>query len=219
MKSKLFVLAVALNLAAMAVVIAGLPAQVPIHFGPDGQADWWGSRWFYLVFAFIPPLEAAAYLIYRHLTRHNPNVRKNAAIEEKVVALTALFLAVVGWFFLLTVRSGVTRLSTSWACLIFTAVGLLMIYISNYMAKIRPNRSLGIRVRWTLRDETVWTRAHRVAGYAGVAGGAIIVAGSLMGMALQVWMAFAGFALGLIVLVAVPVVYARNLYRKLHPGE
>ncbi len=72
---------------------------------------------------------------------------------------------------------------------------------------------------WTLKDETVWNRAHRVAGYAGVVGGAIIVAGSLMGMTLAVWMAFAGFLLGMIILVGVPMVYARNLYHRLHSGE
>ncbi len=219
MKLKLFLLVVTINLAAMAAVIVGLPEQVPIHFGPSGQADSWGSKWFYLVFAFIPPLELAVYLTYRRLTRDNPNVQKNAKIEKKVIALTMLFLAAIGWFFLLTVRSGATRLNTSWACLIFTGVGLLMIYISNYMAKIRPNRTMGIRVRWTLRDETVWVKAHRVAGYSGVVGGAIMIAGSLMGFALQVWMAFAGFGLGMIVLAVVPVVYARNLYRKLHPEE
>jgi hypothetical protein len=50
-------------------------------------------------------------------------------------------------------------------------------------------------------------------------GGAIIVAGSLMGMTLAVWMAFAGFLLGMIILVGVPMVYARNLYHRLHSGE
>jgi uncharacterized membrane protein len=217
-KFKVYLLAAAINALAMTLVILGVEAQtVPIHFNYAGQADSWASKWFYLIFAAIPLIEIASYKFYRRASRNNEAVQKNAVIEERVVALTGLFLAAVGWFFLLLVRSGETRLDTSFACLILTGVGLLMIYISNYMAKIRPNHTLGFRVKWTLRDETVWIKTHRLSGYTGVIGGVIIVLGSLMGMAFDIWMAFAGFALGLIVLAGIPLVYARNLYHALHP--
>jgi uncharacterized membrane protein len=217
-KFKVYLLAAAINALAMTLVILGVEAQtVPIHFNYAGQADSWASKWFYLIFAAIPLIEIASYKFYRRASRNNEAVQKNAVIEERVVALTGLFLAAVGWFFLLLVRSGETRLDTSFACLILTGVGLLMIYISNYMAKIRPNHTLGFRVKWTLRDETVWIKTHRLSGYTGVIGGVIIVLGSLMGMAFDIWMAFVGFALGLIVLAGIPLVYARNLYHALHP--
>jgi uncharacterized membrane protein len=217
-KFKVYLLAAAINALAMALVTAGIQAQtVPIHFNYAGEADSWASKWVYLIFAAIPLAEIASYKLYRRANRDNEAVKKNAAIEERVVALTGLFLAAMGWFFLLVVRSGETKLNTSFACLIFTGVGLLMIYISNYMAKIRPNHTLGFRVKWTLRDETVWIRTHRVSGYTGVVGGVIIILGSLLGLALDVWMSFAGFALGMIVMVGIPTVYARNLYHQLHP--
>ena len=217
-KFKVYLLAAAINALAMVLVIIGVEAEtVPIHFNYAGQADSWASKWFYLIFAAIPLIEIASYNFYRRSSRNNEAVQKNAVIEERVVALTGLFLAAVGWFFLLLVRSGETRLDTSFACLILTGVGLLMIYVSNDMAKIRPNHTRGFRVKWTLRDETVWIKTHRLSGYTGVIGGVIIVVGSLMGLAFDVWMAFAGFALGLIILVGIPMVYARNLYHTLHP--
>jgi hypothetical protein len=49
--------------------------------------------------------------------------------------------------------------------LIFTAVGLLMIYISNYMED-PPQTARWASGALDASDETVWTRAHRVAGYA-----------------------------------------------------
>lgn len=219
-KFKVYLLAAAINALAMAIVIVGVQAQiVPIHFNYAGQADSWASKWVYLIFAAIPLAEIASYKFYRRANRKNEAVQKNAVIEERVVALTGLFLAAVGWFFLLLVRSGETKLDTSFACLIFTGVGLLMIYVSNYMAKIRPNHTLGFRVKWTLRDETVWIKTHRLSGYTGVIGGVIIVVGSLLGLALDVWMSFAGFALGMIIMVGIPTVYARNLYHQLHPDR
>ena len=218
MKFKMYLVAAAISALAMVAVVFSLPETVPIHFNYAGEADWWGSRWFYVIFAFIPLAELFTYRVYHRFNR-NPNVRENAVLEEKVVALTGLFLAAVGWFFLLMVRSGGIRLDTSYACLIFAGVGLLMMYVSNFMAKIRPNHSLGFRVKWTLKDETVWVKTHRLAGYMGVLGGAVMVVFSLLGMAFVVWLAFAGFALGMIVMVAVPTVYARNLYHQLHPSE
>ena len=217
-KFKVYLLAAAINALAMALVVVGIQAQtVPIHFNYAGEADWWASKWFYLIFAFIPLAEIGSYKFYRRANSNNEAVQKNAVIEERVVTLTGLFLAAVGWFFLLLVRSGETKLDTSFACLIFTGVGLLMIYISNYMAKIRPNHTLGFRVKWTLNDETVWIKTHRLSGYTGVIGGVIIIVGSLLGFALNIWLSFAGFALGMIVMVGIPAVYARNLYHQLHP--
>lgn len=218
MKFKVYLVAAAISAAAMVLVIAGIQAEiVPVHFNYAGEADSWASKWFYLIFAAIPLAELVSYRIYLRANRNNEKVRQNALIEERVVALTGLFLAAVGWFFLMLVRSGETRLETSWACLILTGVGLLMIYVSNFMAKIRPNRTLGFRIKWTLDDETVWIKTHRIAGYTGVIGGTVIVVSSLLGMASKVWIAFAGFGLGMIILVAIPAVYARNLYHALHP--
>jgi uncharacterized membrane protein len=218
MKVKIYLVAAAISALAMLVVILGLPETVPIHFGYAGDADQWGSRWFYLVFACIPLAELGSYLLYRRFS-HSQNVQKNAAYEEKVVAMTGLFLAAVGWFFLMQVKLGATKLNTSWACLILTGVGLIMIYVSNFMAKLRPNHTMGFRVRWTMKDETVWVKAHRVAGYAGVVGGAVIVAASLLGMVYAVWIALTGFGLGMLILTAWPTIYARNLYNRLHPEE
>ncbi len=218
MKLKMYLIAAAISALAMFAVILGLPETVPIHFGYSGDADQWGSRWFYLIFACIPLAELASYPLYKRLSR-NPNVQKNAAYEEKIVALTGLFLAAVGWFFLMQVKLGATKLNPAWACLILTGVGLIIIYVSNFMAKLRPNHTLGFRVRWTLKDETVWVKAHRVAGYAGVVGGAVIVAGSLLGMAFAVWIAFVGLGLGMLILTIWPMIYARNLYYELHPDE
>jgi uncharacterized membrane protein len=217
-KFKVYLTAAVIHLAAMTAVIAGLPDRVPIHFNYAGEADWWGGKWTYVLFACIPLLELGSYVLYRRFSK-NPNVQKNAAMEERTVAYTGLLLAAIGWLILMLVRSGESRLSPSYFCLIFTGVGLLMIFVSNFMAKIRPNHSMGFRVSWTLRDETVWVKTHRVAGYTGVLGGAVIVAGSLVGMAIEPWMAFAGFGLGMIVMVLTPAIYARNLYHQLHPGE
>ena len=46
--------------------------------------------------------------------------------------------------------------------------------LGNYMPRIRPNYTFGIRTPWTLASETVWKKTHRVGGYVFVVSGIII---------------------------------------------
>jgi uncharacterized membrane protein len=44
-------------------------------------------------------------------------------------------------------------------------VGGLFIVLGNVMPRARPNWFLGIRTPWTLSNDLVWERTHRVGGY------------------------------------------------------
>ena len=43
-------------------------------------------------------------------------------------------------------------------------VGLLFVIMGNEMGRIRPNWFLGIRTPWTLSNEVVWKKTHRLGG-------------------------------------------------------
>lgn len=40
-------------------------------------------------------------------------------------------------------------------------VGLLLIIIGNYLPKVPKNNSLGIKNKWTKKNEYVWKKTHR----------------------------------------------------------
>ncbi len=42
--------------------------------------------------------------------------------------------------------------------------GLLFMFIGNYLPKTKQNRTLGIRISWTLKNEENWNRTHRFGG-------------------------------------------------------
>ena len=54
-------------------------------------------------------------------------------------------------------------------------MGIMFILLGNYMPRIRPNYTFGIRTPWTPASETVWKKTHRVGGYVFVLSGVIIV--------------------------------------------
>ena len=211
-----------LNAAALTVVIALTNADiVPIHYNSAGDADGWASKWTYLILAAIPVFLSWGYSSYRRWARGNEGAEKNKKIEDRTIpAITVLFIA-LGWILTLVMVSGAQRLDVNIACMLLIALGALMMYISNTLPKLEPNHTYGIRVPWTLNDETVWRRTHRLGAYTGIAGGLCLLAGGVIGMlsASPVGWNIAGTVLGLLLLVVVPVVYSYIIFKRIHASS
>lgn len=196
----------------IAAVALVLPDSVPIHFDLYGNADQWGSKWFYAFFALLPLIVALSLEIYR---KKRPD-SKNAKMEERIVPAISLMFIAFGWIFL--PAAGQNQMDVRMMCGITLLLGLLMVYISNYSGKIQQNRHLGIRLPWTLADETVWKKTHRLGGFTGTIGGAIMAASSIVGMCNPdqsfAW-CIGGLIAGILLLALPPTVYSIILYHKL----
>ena len=88
-------------------------------------------------------------------------------------------------------------------------VGLLFLILGNYLPKIRQNRTMGIKLPWTLQSEENWTRTHRLSGFLWVLCGLVMIPLSL----LRLWSGWLFGAL-LAVMVLIPAVYSYALHRK-----
>lgn len=222
----LTLIAAIINAAASTLFIARLPEDnYPVHFDIAGQPDRYGSKWNYAFIGFIALLLAIAYIIYRICTRDNENVQKNRRYEDVFIPCVIVLLGALPWIFLrgitaedpataFTGRSGTTVLA-----FVIIALGVLMLFVSNIMAKLKPNRNFGLRVRATLKDETVWRRTHRLCGYTGcIASLCLIVCGILALCLPSLAVIFFAVGIGSIIILGfvVPTIYAEVLYKKLH---
>jgi uncharacterized membrane protein len=95
---------------------------------------------------------------------------------------------------------------------VLPAVGLLLTVIGNYLGKVQRNFFLGIRTPWTLADDEVWLRTHRL-------GGKLLVGAGLLTLVLSFVSGVPhSLLLGVSLLAAlVPCVYSLVLYPKLYP--
>jgi len=89
------------------------------------------------------------------------------------------------------------------------ALGLLLIVIGNLLGKVRRNFLLGIRTPWTLANDEVWLRTHRLAGKTFVVGGVVIVVGVAMGANIGLCSVVALLA------ALIPAGYSYVVYRRL----
>lgn len=191
--------------------------SVPVHYNLMGAPDRWSSRWWLLLFACLPIVMALGYALYEHLNRNARNAAANRKYTASIVPLISLLMLAMGWGIAVQSRFQSQQLdvrNTGW---VFIALGLVMVYISNIMGKIKPNRTLGIKIPWTLRDDEVWYRTHRMAGYWGVVGGLMMMLGGIIGMALGVGWAISLAVAGLLLLIVPPFIYAYRLYYIRHP--
>ncbi len=78
-------------------------------------------------------------------------------------------------------------------------VGLLFLILGNYLPKIRQNRTMGIKLPWTLQSEENWNRTHRLSGFLWVLCGLVMIPLSL----LRLWSGWLFGAL-LAVMVLIP---------------
>jgi len=88
-------------------------------------------------------------------------------------------------------------------------LGLLLIVIGNFLGKVRRNFFLGIRTPWTLANDEVWLRTHRLGGKTFVVGGLLMIVGVARGASFGHCMAIATLA------ALVPAVYSYIAYRRL----
>lgn len=91
---------------------------------------------------------------------------KNAALERSRLPYGAatgacvVFVAMIHTVLILTALG----YSLNIFSIILSGIGILFVIIGNYLPKTRFNYVLGVRNPWTLSDERVWDKTHRVAG-------------------------------------------------------
>lgn len=185
-----------------------LPERVPTHWNWKGEVDGWGASWqaTWMISGVLFGIAA--------LTLGLPLLgpfRKN--FEQFRATYGAIVSAVLGTFLGLQVlislaSSGASVDIGAGICMI---LGVLFVLLGNWFGKIRRNFYVGIRTPWTLANDYVWERTHRLGGKMFVCVGALCVAAGLL---LPAWICFIVMMGGLLVSTAVSIVYSLICYRR-----
>ena len=202
------------NLGALAVYIARIPeAVVPIHYGIDGAADGWGSKWWLGLLGIIPVLLLGGYEWYRKWSQNKPRNMANMKYQDTAVPMITVMFVAISWFFATTKGETMEGENFGWVAIV---MGMLMVFLSNMFGKISPNRNFGLRIPWTLKDDDVWRATHRMAGYWGVAGGIVMIASGIAAFRFGYTVSLAGVLVGVLILVVPPTIFAYRMYHRIH---
>lgn len=179
-----------------------LPESVPIHWNAAGEVDGWASKTM-AVFG-LPVILLAIQWIGVVATFSDPKKQNH---PQKILALVFWLVPVLSLILMAVTYFSAMGQDVRIEIIVYMMLGLLFVFVGNYLPKCKQNYTIGIKIPWTLHSEENWNRTHRLAGYVWVGGGFAIMISGIFGI---LWVVLAAC----IVMVLVPVIYSFILNRK-----
>lgn len=190
-----------------------LPDRVPTHWNVYGQVNGYSSKTVATV--LFPGINLVMFFAFLILPRLDPK-RKNYTLfsGSYTIIRWTMHLFMLALYFLtlvttLRLAQGQTGLDIS--RIVPAGVSVLFIIIGNYMGRFRHNYFVGIRNPWTLANEQVWQKTHRLGGKLFVLVGILGIIGVFFSPVLR----FALFMGGVAALLVITTVYSYWVYRKI----
>jgi len=184
-----------------------LPETVPIHFNLRGEPDDWAGKSSLLLLPGI--LGISVYLLMLVIPYLDPKKRLGdmGSKYDTLRLLMSFFIAVLSMYVIYTSSQGSINPN-----MLTALIGGFFALLGNYFQTIRPNYFVGLRTPWTLENEEVWKRVHRLGGRLWMAGGLMIIITSFL---ITSFLALAiTFGSLMMIMVVVPVVFSYTEYQK-----
>jgi uncharacterized membrane protein len=136
-----------------------MPEEMAFHWNLEGQVDGYVSKFFGLLFE--PLLSIGLFLLFLAIPRIDPlkwNIEKFRKYYEGFVVLFIFFLF---YLYLLTIFWNL-GVQFRFIQALTPAFGVLYYFMGILCEHVERNWFIGIRTPWTLSNETVWKKTHRI---------------------------------------------------------
>lgn len=159
------------------VSFAFLGDTIPTHFGPNGKPDQYGSKYFLLLFPTVGLIICTAMLLVSKYGKVSENYSKYMFLTGIVVEALFLVISTIMVIFALGVVENAEEFDIS--KIMMPILGMMFIFMANFMPKIEKNRTLGFKIKWSMYNEVTWQKTHRFTGFVGVIVGIIMIAAGI----------------------------------------
>jgi uncharacterized membrane protein len=153
-----------------------LPERVVTHWNVHGQPDGWSPR--LLAVAIVPLVLVALTGLFALLPRIDPRRANYEKFLDTYWLIANGVLTFMVGVHALTIASGL-GMAVPIERVVPLGVGVLLIFLGNYLARVEPNWFVGIRTPWTLSSDTVWRRTHRTGGPVFVVAGVVVAVAAI----------------------------------------
>jgi uncharacterized membrane protein len=189
------------------------PAKIPVHWNFKGEIDRYDEKATGLF--FIPVLNILIYVLFWVLPKIDPRKANYKFFQGAYNVLRFSITLFLLLLFLITVAMSLGYGLDVGRIVIYLCL-LLFLLIGNFMGSFRSNYFVGIRTPWTLQNEEVWQKTHRL-------GGRLWAWSSLAMIILGFFLSFDVFVILCIiyffVIAIIPILYSYIIYRKIEKGD
>lgn len=174
-KFKWSVAIIVLQLIVMAYFAFTLPAdaKVPTHWNINNEIDGYSSKTTTLL--LWSGFSIGIFLLFFFMPWYSPWYKKYEKRFERITpalsAMLVLFFALISVYSLYLAKSQ----TVPGVQFILILIGLLFIFLGNLMPKTPRNFFIGFKTPWTLANDDVWLRTHRLGGKLFALSGVIMI--------------------------------------------
>jgi uncharacterized membrane protein len=187
-----------------------LPDPVPTHFGANGVVNGWMPKpWGAIVTPLIMLPLLGLFVVIPRISPNGFRIEPFARVYGWIVLLVMATMVVIHAQ-ALAAGMGAKIAIDRWVAVV---IGVLFVLLGNLMPKVRRNFFVGIRTPWTLSDDEVWAKTHRLGGKTMVAGGIAAIVTGAAGLG-QPWIPVGS----VIVSALIPCVYSYFVWRAAKPA-
>lgn len=207
-KNKLFYITLIISIIPLIVNLIAfphMPNKFPVHWGPSGEPDRYGSRIEQLTMSALP---LVLFVFLNFLPSIDPKreaYKKHSGAFSIINSVIILFLVITN---LLGLFSGLGY-DIPFQKVVPVLLGILFIVLGNFMTQIRHNYFFGIRTPWTLASEYVWKKTHRFGGYVFVVIGLVPLITTFIG-SMGMYFFLAALAVG----IALIMIYSYSVFKR-----
>ena len=194
----------------LAFIWNDLPEKVPMHWNFQGEIDGWGSKGQLIIIPILLPLLMYVVMLVTPIIDPKKRIAQMGGKFYQLKFMLVLLMSALALLILYLARTqGVFNTQ-----IMYTLMGLLFIVLGNYFQSVKPNYFIGIRTPWTLENETVWKKTHKLGGWLFLAGGICIIILSLLvqnnaSLVTTLFLIIAG------IISIIPVLYSYLTFKKL----
>ena len=138
-----------------------LPDTMITHWGGHGTPD--GAMDKALAVFLIPVISLALHLVCVFFSLKDP---KNKEQSDKVVSMIFWIVPIISLLMSGYIYAFALGSEMNIGMAVMSLMGAVFILLGNYLPKCKPNRTIGIKVKWALENEENWVKTHRFAGKA-----------------------------------------------------
>lgn len=186
-----------------------LPDRIASHWDAQGQVNGYMSK-FWGIFLF-PIISAACFILLIFIPKLDPLKKNLEKFRDYYDFFIFIFLLFLFYLFILTILWNIGYVFNM-TVLIIPGIALFFYYIGVLLHNAKQNWFVGIRTPWTLSNEEVWNKTHKLGGILFRAVAII----SLAGIIFQKY-AFLIFFVPMIAVVVFLLIYSYVIFKKIKP--
>ena len=187
------------------------PDQIPTHFNIKGEPDDYSGKAFGLF--LMPAINVMMYFLFLAMPIIDPSRKNYGLFQDKFKAIR-MILHVFFTLIFFIVSTYALGYKFNMTMLIFYSVLTLFLLLGNYMGNVRHNYFIGVRTPWTLANEEVWTKTHRLTAKLWVFSTLIMMC--ILPFVPEPEVAFITYV---IMISVIPIIYSYIIFRKIEKGE